>query len=510
MASKRSKTAPKKRNTDSRLFGVIDIGSNSVRLVVYQGLRRTPQILFNEKVLCGLGRAVGQSGRMDDVSIDRAMATLRRFAILCEDMRLDHIETVATAAVRDAENGPEFVEAVARECGFEVRVLSGKKEARLSALGVISGLPDANGIAGDLGGGSLELIHVANGGVHERATLPIGPVRLLGQEGLSDDDRRRSVSRQLKSVGWLKDRSGQNLYLVGGSWRALARLYMNHARAPIPILQGFVLNPTDAHRFCRTLASQHIASLKRIASLTPIPDRRIEVLPLAAEILGQLIRRMAPNNIVVSTLGLREGLLYNRLNHAVRRQDPFIAAATELARLTGRFPEHAGRIMDWTAPLFINESEDEKRLRYAACLLSDISWRGHPDFRAERAVYESLFGRFVGVGHGERALVGLALYDCYGGDQDGALRALCLSMLDENASWYAQVLGAALRLAQRISGGTLDPLTRTALKITPKTLTLEIDKVERDLFGEVAARRFSHLARLLGRNPEIKLRRSPA
>lgn len=506
MSKSITKPKGKKRKTAERLFGVIDIGSNSVRLVVYQGLGRNPQTLFNEKVLCGLGRAVGQTGRMGKGAVQRAMSTLSRFALLCQDMELDHIEAVATAAVRDAENGPEFVAEVERRFGFRVKVLSGKKEARLSALGVISGMPDAQGIAGDLGGGSLELIQIADGDLLQRVTLPIGPVRLLGEENMTDADRRKGIRAALGSVGWLAENKGGNFYLVGGSWRAIARLYMAHTRSPLPILQGYTFSAREGRDFCRALARQHFESLRQITGLSLIPDRRVEVLPLAAEILDQIIGLIKPRRLTVSALGLREGLLYNQLNHAMRAQDPLIAATRDLARLHSRFPEHADRIMNWIEPLFVGETAAERRLRYVAALMSDISWRGHPDFRAERAVYETLFGRFVAISHPERAVIGLALYDYYGGSSGGQLRKLCQSMLDDHQIWYARTLGAALRLAQRLSGGTLDPLQRSALKVTPETVTILLDRDQEALFGEVVARRLNDLAKLLSRNADMRLR----
>lgn len=134
-------------------LAVIDIGSNSVRLVVYESLNRVPYVLFNEKVLCSLGLGVSETGRMMDKSMSKALATLKRFAILLSKMDIEDCRVIATSAVRDSENGPDFMKTVFRECGLKIQLLSGEEEARLSGYGVLCAIPDAQGIVGDLGGG---------------------------------------------------------------------------------------------------------------------------------------------------------------------------------------------------------------------------------------------------------------------------------------------------------------------------------------------------------------------
>ncbi len=494
MTEHKNKSAAK-RNTQNRLFGVVDIGSNSVRLVVYQGLRRNPQVLFNEKVLCGLGGRVGQTGRMDDAAVELAMATLRRFSMLCDDMRLDHIEVVATAAVRDSENGPGFTERVARECGFNVKVLSGKKEARFSALGVISGIPAAGGIVGDLGGGSLELVRIEDGTVLDRVTLPIGPVRLLGEGVAEPEKHRKTVKAHLQKVAWLSDMRNPVFYLVGGSWRAFARLHMAQMNIPLHVLQGYEFGSDNAQALCQRLITEDMTALE---SINVVSSQRRPALPIAAMILDEVIKQLQPLKIVPSSLGLREGIHYNKLNHAVRSQDPFLAACRDLADMTGRFPEHADKLMAWIAPVFDDRKKDERRLRYAACLLSDIGWRGHPEFRAERAIYEILYGRFVGVDHVGRAFVGLAIYLCYGGSLKGDLVGICQRILSAEQAREAGAVGLALRLGQRISGGTSYPLSHTRLRFDGSRLELHLQRKFRDLTGLVVEKRLAALASHLG------------
>ncbi len=154
---------------------VVDIGSNSLRLVVYDGVRRAARIMLNEKVLCGLGRGLSETGRLNQEGVEQARVNLQRFVSLARAIGVSRLDVLATAAVRDADDGREFAAEIERRFGVRVRILAGAEEGRYSALGVLSGIPDAQGFAGDLGGGSVELVPVAKGRAGAGATLPIGP-----------------------------------------------------------------------------------------------------------------------------------------------------------------------------------------------------------------------------------------------------------------------------------------------------------------------------------------------
>lgn len=343
---------PAVRKRHDRLIAVIDIGSNSVRMVVYKGLIRLPHILFNERVLCGLGRDVTHQGVMNQEAMALATTTLLRFSELCRDMAVDHIEAFATAAMRDSRNGNAFAKEICQKCGFRVRVLSGEEEARYSALGVLCAEPDADGVVADLGGGSLELVRVKRSKVQERVTLPLGPLRLLGNRQTLRDKDLRHIRATIGEVKWLKKGTGRTLYLVGGAWRALATLHQAQSKFPVPVLQGYAIDAKDAQKFANLVATQSITSLAGISS---VQSRRLAILPVAAAILAQLIRRTKPDNVVISVYGVREGVMFNKLGEAVRAKDPLIESAKEIADRTGRFPEHADILMRWTTPLFRNE-----------------------------------------------------------------------------------------------------------------------------------------------------------
>jgi len=478
-------------------IAVIDIGSNSVRLVVFDGLQRSPQALFNEKVMCGLGKALSATGRMSDASVESACQTLRRYAAVIEDMQCEAVRAVATAAVRDAENGLEFVARVKAETGLEVQILDGSDEAYYSALGVISGIPGAKGIVGDLGGGSLELARIEDGQMHERVTLPIGPVRLLGDPNADMRSRRKIIDKALKSVEWLKSYPGHSLYIVGGAWRALARIHIQRSRYPLGVLHQYTMTPEDVnavYRLVRRIRPEELSKFQKV------PQRRIETLPAAARILDRTVSLTDASTVVVSALGLREGILYEQLDNAVRESDPLIEACRQISQRFNRFGDHSQTLMQWLDPLFSYGGEPKafRRLRHAACLMSDISWRGHPDFRAESAIYASLFGWFVGVDAPGRAAIGLALFTKYGANPGDDLGALASSILSDTQKDWALQLGYGLRLAHRLAGGTPRVLRDTALHVSKKGVGLRMNKANSDLYGDVVARRLNDLAKAMG------------
>lgn len=472
---------------------IIDIGSNSIRLVVYQGPARLPSILFNEKVLAGLGRSLAQSGAIDAQAMAMAQTALRRFAALARAMEISTLRTVATAAVRDASNGAELI-AVAEAAGLEVEILPGEKEAEAAGYGVLSGIPDADGIVGDLGGGSLELVRVRRGELLRRASFPLGVLRIaaLREKGRLD----RQVEQLLDQSGWLN--AGKNLpfYLVGGSWRALARLDMETTRYPLPVIHQYAMPPETVARLRRTLSHVGRARLKEVPGLSA---GRIPTLSDAAALLSSLLKHLRSSGTVVSAYGLREGLLYETLGEAERGKDPLIVATAEEGRRSGRFPEHGALLDRWIAPLFADDRAAEARLRIAACHLSDVGWRANPDFRAERGVEIALHGNWVAIDARGRAMVAQALWTALGGATDSP--APLPALASDTSLRRAVQWGLAIRLGQRLSGGLAGPLAQASVRLTGGTLSL--DPGDPALYGEAVQKRHRALAAALGVPPEL-------
>lgn len=488
-----------RRPTPGR-YGVIDIGSNSIRLVVFDRQAPGSPPVFNEKVLCGLGKDLERDGGIGRDSADMAIANLARFAVLARAMGVRHLDPVGTAAVRDAANGPDFVARVRRETGLKMRVLRGNDEARLSALGVLSGMPGARGAMGDLGGASLELVELGRGEVGRNETLPFGPLRLRAFA-----DKRRGwltdmIDDRLAALPWLDRAAGRDFIAVGGAWRALARLHMAHADYPLRVIHGYTISRGKAEDFLSLVGMQGRESLERLA---PVSRKRVDALPLAALVLERVLRRIKPKRLVFSAYGLREGCLFDRLTPAERRVDPLLATARDHARRDARYEIDAEALVEWTAPLFRRPDLAERRLRLAAAILSDIAWNEHPDYRAETAFLRVLRMPLAGIDHPGRAFLALAVHTRYAGMDETQVTRPAFHLLDEEGLREAYRLGLAFRLAYTLGAGSAALLRGTSLSLGGNRLRLQIPKARRVLVGEAVERRFEALARALDRKPAI-------
>lgn len=485
-------------NSAGSRVGIIDIGSNSVRLVVYDGAARLPVILFNEKVMAGLGRGLSATGAIERGSLALARAALARFALLAGEMQVGELRTVATAAVRDASNGGELI-AAAEALGLEVELLSGEDEAVASGMGVLSGIPDADGIVGDLGGGSLELVRVVAGTVTDRVSFPLGVLRLAAIRGNGAAALDPVVERLLAEAGWSGRGRDLPFYLVGGSWRALAKLDMHLSGYPLPIVHQYAMSVDRVAELMRALAGISKAEMKAIPDMS---SARLPTLSDATALLAAVVSHLGSSSTIVSACGLREGLLYQRLSPAQRSEDPLIAAAREEGQRLGRFREHGDLLDSWIAPLFTSDAPALARLRHAACLLADVGWRANPEFRAERGMDIGLHGNWVGIDARGRALVAQALHTSLGGNMltpDPLPRLAGPEALQRAKHW-----GLAMRLGQRLSGGVAAPLRRSRLSLEGSALLLELDAGDAPLYGEAVEKRHKALASAMGR--EAKLR----
>ena len=477
-------------------LAVVDIGSNSVRLVVYAGAPRAPSIIFNEKVLAGLGQGLGESGMLGEGPRARALAALRRFRLLLDQMEVRDVRVLGTAAVRDATNGDEFLGDI-RALGFEPQVISGEEEGRLAGEGVLSGFPEAHGLVGDLGGGSLELADVSGGTVHSSISLPFGVLRIGNGHAAAERKLRRRLAEALNESGMADRGRDRPLYLVGGSWRALARLDIISSDYPLPITHHYRMPPGRPAELRKLIASLSRSDPKSMPMLTA---SRIPTLPNAKLILSALVDALEPSELIVSSFGIREGLLFHELPKRERAKDPLIEAARDAGRGLSRFGEHGDLLDRWISPIF-SDSPRNARLRLAACLLADVAWQAHPDFRAERGVEMALHGNWVGVDVCGRVMMAQALFSNFGGREfpDPRVAALC----SQDELGCASRWGLAMRLGQRLSGGLAASLERSRLERRGDVIRLALPKGEEALYGETVERRLKKLASALRCKPEM-------
>jgi exopolyphosphatase / guanosine-5'-triphosphate,3'-diphosphate pyrophosphatase len=486
-------------------IAVIDVGSNSLRLVVFERLGPSLLPLLNEKVMCALGRGIAATGRLNPEGVELAFANLQRFVALARALEVDHIAVIATAAVRDATDGRAFVAEAERQCGVPVRIVGGAEEGSLSAAGVLAGIPDADGVVGDLGGGSVELVRVEAREVGDAVSLPLGPLR-LAELGDNRKAIAEAIDRAIEQAPMLREARGGALYLVGGAWRAIARLHMEQTGYPLHIIHQYTIRRRPADSFLEIIDRQSRRSLERIATIN---RRRLEVVPLAAAILRRLIAVGRPDRIVFSAYGLREGYAYSLLS-ADTRADPLIAACVGIAASQSRWRSDGDRLQQWTAPVFADLDRRGRRLHRAACWLSDIAWTEHPDYRAEQAFTRSLRMPVGAIAHRERVFIALALHARYGGAIGDPVTASTRGLLDDPAAAEARSLGLALRLAYTLCGGALSLLDQVRLRRGDDDIVLEMPASGSLFIGEAVQRRLDALGRALGLATRTVRRRSPS
>jgi len=487
--------------------GVIDIGSNSVRLVVYEGAVRAPTPIFNEKVLCGLGRSVATTGMLGGEAVERALAALRRFGAIARILDVKQLSAVATAAVREARDGPAFIARAEQACGCAVQVLSGSREAELAAQGILMGFGAVNGVAGDLGGGSLELIDIANAHLRQAETLPLGGLRLLDLTRNRMDEALVLVEAEIGKLAWLGAEPSRTFYAVGGTWRTLAHLHMKARDYPLHVMQGYAIPTDEAIAFCRDVRSR-----KEIEGFERIARARREVLPLGALVMERLLKRLQPEKVVFSVFGIREGLLYDLLPEDERSKDPLLSFCEDFARLRSRSAEHGRELATWTDAIFTEpgpaETPEERRLRHAACLISDVGWRAHPDYRGEQSLNLIAHSALTAIDHPGRLFLAMAIYFRHvsgAGASSDELSSRIKRMMDKRALRRARVLGAAIRTAHMLSVGRPGIIVQTPLSYERGRLVLSIPPTYADLDGERLRRRFAALADLLDMPGEVRL-----
>jgi exopolyphosphatase / guanosine-5'-triphosphate,3'-diphosphate pyrophosphatase len=476
-------------------YAIVDIGSNSVRLLVYDQLGRAPMPRFNEKSLLRLAEGLAETGVIAPDGFRRAIQAVGRFRAIADAMGVVRIDAVATEAMRRAANGPKLAAAIKAECGLKVRILSGGEEARFATLGVISGFFRPVGTVGDMGGGSLEVAEAIDDKVGNRwASLPLGalPVEAMLSAGLS------AAKRQIDEI--LRSRLPSELkrpvfYPVGGGWRTLAKAHMEAAKAPVRVVHGYTIGAVEAREFARAISR---LSPAKLATTPGVTERRARTLPAAALALDRLLKHLAPERVVFSALGLREGFLYSQLSRAEQYFDPLVEGAQLVGLPFARVPDFAPELVSWTANLFAEETAAEARLRVAICALSDIAWRDAPDLRAEESFRRLLQFPFIGVTHPERVFIAATIHARYAGKPDAPWLGPAIRLLAPAERRRAQILGRAILLAYRFSGGVPAVLEGARLRVEPNSVRLEVAAAARAPDSEVVSDRLKLLANAIG------------
>ena len=483
-----------------RRVGVVDVGSNSVRMVVFDGAARSPAYFFNEKIMCALGAGMSETGRLNPEGRVRALNALKRFRILAESMETGPLTIVATAAVREATDGPEFCADVMRETGQKIWVIDGLEEARLSAQGVLLGWPGSYGLVCDIGGSSMELAEIDGGSVGRRVTSELGPLKLRDIKG-GKRKRRQYIKDVLDGLHARMGPQNDRLFLVGGSWRAIAKIDMARRGYPLHVLHEYRMTTKAVRETARFIAASDLEELRTECGLSAL---RMSLVPNAIEVLYELVRTFRPRDIALSSYGIREGMLYGQMPQRLKDRDPLIEACRHAEHKDARVPGFGKIIYNFIQPLVRSTKIERQRLIKAACLLHDVSWRAHPDYRAEVCFDNATRANLGGLKHSERVFLGLALMYRYSNKTENTRFAPLLDMIDAKAHHEAEVLGKAMRFAAMLWPNK--DARPGELRWFPKKKRLELllTPEAAPLYGEVAQARFQSLADTLNAEVLVK------
>jgi len=480
---------------------VLDIGSNSVRLVVYERHARALTTLYNEKSPAALGRGVASSGRLAEENMRKALTAIQRFALVTKLMKVGATHILATSAVRDAKNRDEFVAAVEAIMGAEVRVLSGTEEAYFASLGVRAGIPGVSGLVGDLGGGSLELLPMEGETNSTGETHELGVIRLQDDSKLSPAKARQLARSRLKNSVVSARKAGGSFCAIGGTWRSLAKLHQQLRDYPLHMVQHYTIAASELQKFCEDIVDA-VAAGKPMPGADFVSSSRRELVPYGAAVMAEVLRAGRFDSVVFSALGVREGYLYNLLSEERQQLDPLLELAEEMSILRSRSPGHATDLIDFTGRLFetlgIVETPEETRLRKVACYLADIGWRGHPDYRGEQSVDLIAYGALTGVDHPSRAFLAEVLAVRYMGLKHRSISQSLLGLAGPGSSARARLIGAAFRVAYPMSAAMPAILPRTGFSMVEGRLVLHLPDDLAFLAGDHLAGRLDQLAGVAG------------
>src|SRR3954468_22907898 len=477
-------------------YGVIDIGSNSVRLVVYNDLSRAPLPRFNEKSLCALGTGLDRTGKLAAGPMACTVRAVHRFCAIGEAMGVNRLDIIATEAVRRASNGNQLIKAIKKRTGRDIQILSGSEEAHYATLGVISGFFRPKGLVGDMGGGSLEVAEALEDHVGERSvSLPLGALPVEAMMAELGDGAKRRIDEIMK--GQLPPLLTKPIFhAVGGGWRALARAHMEAVDAPLKVAHGYDVDAGELRSFAKSVWKM---APDKLADLPGVTSRRSATIPAAALVMDRLLKNLQPERVVFSALGLREGWLYSQLTEDEQYLDPLIEGAQAFGLPAARVPDFAPALVRWTDQLFPDETEEERRLRVAACALSDIAWADHADVKAQECFRRIVHFPFIGLTHPERVFIGATLYARHGGKPDDPVIQKALTLITPSIHRRAQILGRALQLGHRFSGSVPYILDTARLRITTDAVRLEVAEGAEDIpDSEAVQARMKQLAKILG------------
>ena len=480
--------------------GIVDIGSNTVRLVVFDGPSRSPRYFYNEKVNCGLGVGLRQTKFLNNKGKQKAYKAIQRFCAVLKTMSIVEIYFVATSAIRDAKNGSEFIESLEKKFNIKIHVISGKEEGLLAASGVLLGWPKATGIVCDIGGSSLELAYLENGKIKTAQSFELGPLALQDYHVLGKS-KLEVIKLKLSKINKSFPNKINSLFLVGGCWRGLAKIHMNLTNYPLKVLQGYKVLVKN---FDPTLEFISNTKNSELLQITSSSEERVKLLPDACIVLKAIYEKFCPRELFFSGYGIREGIIFCQFNKEIKKLDPLLQACFYLEKNRSRYPGFGKILFEWLLPIFPKIDNKQKKIFLAACYLHDTFWQAHPDYRSE-VCFETVTGANLGgIDHSGRIFLALSLMSRYKKTDLNKIDKKYLLLLNKKKIKQAIILGACMRLGAMLSVNILENLRKTKIYTKEKTLYLEM--MEKDnLLGDSVEKRLNHLGNLMNFKSKINL-----
>jgi len=474
-------------------IGIIDIGSNSIRLVVFDGPKRSPLYLYNEKVFYRLGQKSVGGQNFTDKILAEVTNIVDRFVTISRNMKAVKIIAFGTSALREANNSTDLIRLVLDRTGINVEIISGETEAEYAAKGILLGFPNSFGVICDLGGNSVEFGTILEGKVINCKTALLGPLA-LNKLFRINKDAKNHMKTIIGSLNIIQQNDlRKKLFLIGGSWRAIAKFHMELTGYPLKIIQGYKIKAKELKKTLSLISSE--VGKKRLL-MTNIPNERLELLPHSANLLEIILETYRFDTVIFSSFGVREGIIFDQLSEKERNRDPLLEAAKYFERKDSRFPKLSRSVFNWIAPFHKTFNKKNKRLIFAACKLHDISWIAHPDYKMEMCLELITRSNISGITHKDRMFLAAILLFRHKIKSEVIQELDLFNLVSKRKRGIAMVIGKSLRLASTFFGEK-DLFKEIKISVKNDEVVLTIPEHLKSLNGEIVERRKHELNKAL-------------
>jgi len=383
--------------------GLIDIGSNTVRLCIYKGNMRNPDVLYNKKFFCGLGEYRPGTKEITKESEKKCVNSIIFFNSILDEIKTNQNIAICTAAIRNASNRKQIVKQISKVFKGKVITLLGSEEAELAAKGVIAAIPNACGTMIDMGGGSIELASIDKNKLNKIKSFPLGI--------LNFEQKDKEVKNFIKELS-TKHKLQKNFYLIGGTFRSIARCFIYFNEMPLNEIHQLKINKTHFKSLQSKISTLNYEQLSKVPKIS---IDRVKHLHIALKVIDQIFSNTQCETLIYPRYGIREGYIYSKLPKKLQNQDPTEISLNLIAKNRCRFLLFNQRSFNWIEKKYLQFknkklSDDRLRVLKLACQISDLGWEQGSKNRAQYALSSILNLPLIGIGYNEKILIGYLIY----------------------------------------------------------------------------------------------------